>query len=44
MDRDLHLGRIVGGTHSIKLIADPYNQLSEINETNNEKEATLIIE
>ena len=32
------------GTYSIKLIADPYNQLSEINEANNEKEATLIIE
>ena len=32
------------GTHSIKVIADPYNQLREINETNNEKESTFIIE
>ncbi|MFC1969500.1 CARDB domain-containing protein, partial [Chloroflexota bacterium] len=32
------------GTHQIKLVADPYNQLGELDETNNQKEITLIVE
>ena len=32
------------GTHAIKLIADQYNQLSESDETNNEKEITFVVE